>query len=122
MGVSSYTQLIESRVSTFQSAIHLSSCLEFIYFGVSISVALFSCTSVITCEFADHIVQQLFSEQKADEGVEKNDTIIPVIYEDKDESEEEESDEAAMETDQESEELEAENGFSDHEGSDSMID
>lgn len=45
--------------------------------------------------------------------------IIPVIYEDKDESEEEVSDEAAMETDQENEELEAENGFSD-EGSDSM--
>lgn len=89
LALNSLYQLIESRVSTFQSAIHLSSCLEFIYFG------------------------------KADEGVDKNDMVIPVIYEDKDESEEEVSDEAAMETDQENEELEAENGFSD-EGSDSM--
>lgn len=66
-------QLIESRVSTFQSALQLSSCLNLLYAGV------------------------------IEEG-EDDEIVKPVIYEDKDESEEEQSSDGdAMETDQDSE-------------------
>ncbi|KAG2723047.1 hypothetical protein I3760_02G154800 [Carya illinoinensis] len=57
-------QLIESRFSTFESAIQLHSCLDILYTGV------------------------------VDEEVEENGTTVPVVYEDEDESDEEESEEA----------------------------
>ncbi|GLT73872.1 hypothetical protein SLA2020_457020 [Shorea laevis] len=69
--LNSLYQLIESRVSTFESALQVSSCLDFLYAGIV-------------------------------EDEEENATI-PVIYEDKDESDEEES-EDAMDTNQDSEE------------------
>lgn len=90
--LNSLYQLIESRSSTFRSALQLSSCLDFLYAGV------------------------------VDDTSEENETVIPVIYEDKDESDEQESDEA-METDQDSEEEEDEEefgGLSDLEGGDNI--
>ncbi|XP_031263438.1 WD repeat-containing protein 43 [Pistacia vera] len=88
-------QLIESRVSTFQSALQISSCLDFLYSEI------------------------------VDEGLEENDAVIPVIYEDKDTDEEESED--AMDTDQDNEDEEKEDneeagGISDFEGSDGMSD
>lgn len=73
-------QLIESRVSTFQSAVQISSCLDFHFSGV------------------------------VDDGVEENNGVIPLVYEDKDSSDEEgeEESEDAMEMDQENEEEENE--------------
>ncbi|KAJ0075405.1 hypothetical protein Patl1_34455 [Pistacia atlantica] len=65
-------QLIESRVSTFQSALQISSCLRLPLFR----------------------------------GLEENDAVIPVIYEDKDTDEEESED--AMDTDQDNEDEEKE--------------
>ncbi|KAJ4718329.1 WD repeat-containing protein 43-like [Melia azedarach] len=91
-------QLIESRVSTFQSAVQISSCLDFLFSGI------------------------------VGEGLEENDAPVPLIYEDKDSSDEEES-EDAMETDQENEAVEDDeddddeeeaDGISDLEGSDAM--
>ncbi|XP_044484035.1 WD repeat-containing protein 43 isoform X2 [Mangifera indica] len=87
-------QLIESRVSTFQSALQISSCLDFLYGGI------------------------------VNEGLEENDAMIPVIYEDKDTDEEEESDDA-METDQNNEEKEYNrevDGTKDFEGTNDMSD
>ncbi|KAF8400687.1 hypothetical protein HHK36_013987 [Tetracentron sinense] len=90
MGLSSFMQLINSRVSTFQSALQLSSCLDYLYAGIS------------------------------DDMTDENSTITPIIYEDNDGSDEEES-EDAMETDQETEEeLEATEFFNDFEGSYSL--
>ncbi|KAJ9179074.1 hypothetical protein P3X46_010898 [Hevea brasiliensis] len=91
LALNSLYQLIESRISTFQSAIQLSSCLDLLYAGV------------------------------VDDASEENETVIPVIYEDKDESDEQESDEA-METDQDSKEEEEEEfgGLSDLERGDDM--
>ncbi|KAH8514288.1 hypothetical protein H0E87_007208 [Populus deltoides] len=86
--LNSLYQLIESRVSTFQSALQLSSCIDFLYAGV------------------------------VDDASDENHTVTPVIYEDNDESDDEES-EDAMETDQDSKE-EASDGLSDIEGSDGM--
>ncbi|KAK0597375.1 hypothetical protein LWI29_031834 [Acer saccharum] len=83
-----FMQLIESRVSTFQSALQISSCLDFVYSGI------------------------------IDGEVEEDTAVIPVIFEDKDDSDEEES-EDAMDTD---EEEEAADGISDFEGSDAMSD
>jgi U3 small nucleolar RNA-associated protein 5 len=65
-------------------------------------------------------------EQVVDEEVDKNTPTMPVIYEDKDESDEENS-EDAMETDAEDEKDEEVSddefeGVSDTEGSDGMID
>ncbi|KAB1218654.1 hypothetical protein CJ030_MR3G026545 [Morella rubra] len=95
LALNSLFQLIESRVSTFESAIQLSSCLDILYTGV------------------------------VDDEVDENDIPVPVVYEDKDESDEEES-EDAMETDQDSEDGnssdEALDGVSDIEGSDGMMD
>ncbi|EOY26543.1 hypothetical protein QUC31_012094 [Theobroma cacao] len=93
--LNSLYQLIESRVSTFKSALQISSCLDFLYAG---------------------IVEDEFDEN----------ATIPVIFEDKDESDEEES-EDAMETDQGSEDGEALDdeafdGVSDFEGIDDMSD
>ncbi|OMO80858.1 Small-subunit processome, Utp12 [Corchorus olitorius] len=93
LALNSLYQLIESRVSTFESALHISSCLDLLYAG---------------------IVEDEFDEN----------ATVPVIFEDKDESDEEES-EGAMETDQESEDGEALDGealdgVSDFEGFDDM--
>lgn len=94
-------QLIESRVSTFQSAVQISSCLDFHFSGV------------------------------VDEGVEENNDVIPLVYEDKDSSDEEGEEELedAMETDQENEEENEDNidndianGISDFEGIEAMSD
>ncbi|OIW11917.1 hypothetical protein TanjilG_18190 [Lupinus angustifolius] len=90
--LNSLYQLIESRVSTFKSAIQLSSCLDILYSGVI--------------------------EEEVDEG-----ETIPVIYEDKDSEEESEDD--AMETDQDSkgdqQSDEAFGDVSDIDGSDDMM-
>ncbi|XP_002517583.2 WD repeat-containing protein 43 [Ricinus communis] len=95
VALNSLYQIIESRVSTFPSALQLSSYLDFLYAEV------------------------------VDDISEETETIIPVIYEDKDESDEDDIDgqesEEAMETDQESEdEEEAFGGLSDLEGGDDM--
>ncbi|XP_043701467.1 WD repeat-containing protein 43-like isoform X2 [Telopea speciosissima] len=89
--LNSLYQLIESRVSTFRSAVKLSSCLDYLFVGISDDVA------------------------------DETSTINPIVYEDKDESDEEEP-EDAMETDEESNEeaMEAINGFSDFEESDDL--
>ncbi|XP_011040019.1 PREDICTED: polyubiquitin 11 isoform X2 [Populus euphratica] len=81
--LNSLYQLIESRVSTFQSALQLSSCIDFLYAGV------------------------------VDDASDENHTVIPVIYEDNDESDDEESD-------QDSKEEEAADGLVDIEGIDGM--
>lgn len=94
-------QLIESRVSTFQSAVQISSCIDFHFSGVV-------------------------------DGVEENNGVIPLIYEDKDSSdgEGEEESEDAMDTDQENEKEENEDdhdddiadGISDFEGIEAISD
>ncbi|KAK9941359.1 hypothetical protein M0R45_017965 [Rubus argutus] len=93
--LNSLYQLIESRVSTFQSALQLSSVLDLLYTGVD------------------------------DDLDDENGTTGPVVYEDKDESDEEESDDA-METDQDDEdeeELDADlGGVSDFEGIEGLDD
>ena len=62
----------------------------------------------------------LFScKQVVDDASDENHAVTPVIYEDNDESDDEES-EDAMETDQDSKEEEASDGLSDIEGSDGM--
>ncbi|KAJ4958080.1 hypothetical protein NE237_025191 [Protea cynaroides] len=70
--LNSLYQLIESRVSTFQSALKLSSCLDYFFVGIS------------------------------DDVTDETSTIKPIVYEDKDESDEEEP-EDAMETDEDNE-------------------
>ncbi|KAJ6394453.1 hypothetical protein OIU77_023627 [Salix suchowensis] len=89
LALNSLYQLIESRVATFQSALQLSSCLDIFFAGVT------------------------------DDALDENQTITPVIYEDSDESDEDES-EDGMETDEGSKEEETLNGLSDIEGSDGM--
>ncbi|KAJ9190074.1 hypothetical protein P3X46_001308 [Hevea brasiliensis] len=89
LALNSLYQLIESRISTFQSALQLSSYLDFLYAGA------------------------------VDDASEENETVTPVIYEDKDESDEQESDEA-METDQDSEEEQEFGELSDLEGGDNI--
>ncbi|KAL4336051.1 hypothetical protein GQ457_07G032160 [Hibiscus cannabinus] len=95
LALNSLYQLIESRVSTFESALQISSCLDFLYAGID--------------------------EDEVDENA-----TIPVIFEDTDESEKEES-EDAMETDDEEKEAgealdEASDGVGDFEGIDDMSD
>ncbi|XP_042515386.1 WD repeat-containing protein 43-like [Macadamia integrifolia] len=86
--LNSLYQLIESRMSTFCSALKLSSCLDYLFVGISGDVA------------------------------DETSMIKPVVYEDKDESDEDDP-EVSMETDEDSEEaMEAINGFSDFEESD----
>lgn len=113
-------QLIESRVSTFESAIQLSSCLDILYTGVS--PALKSAVLSFLCFMFDSCKP---FEQVVDDEVDENGTTVPVVYEDKDESDEEES-EDAMETDQDREDEEASDeafdGVDDIEGSDGMTD
>lgn len=114
-------QLIESRVSTFQSALQLSSVLDLLYSGVRLLVLVnfvpSECSGISSsCTFFSQIVDDLDDE---------NGTTGPVVYEDKDESDEEESDDA-METDQDDEdeeELDAElGGVSDFEGIEGLDD
>ncbi|XP_043723350.1 WD repeat-containing protein 43-like [Telopea speciosissima] len=87
--LNSLNQLIESRVSSLRSAVKLSSCLDYLFVGISDDVA------------------------------DETRMIKPIVYEDKDESDEEEPKDA-METDEESDEevKEAIYGFSDFEESD----
>ncbi|KAL5575622.1 hypothetical protein UlMin_017321 [Ulmus minor] len=97
LALNSLYQLIESRVSTFQSALQLSSVLDLFYTGI------------------------------VDDEVDESGTTVPVIYEDKDDSEEEEeSDDGAMDTDQNSEDDdtsdEESDGISDLEGNDAVSD
>ncbi|XP_024031386.1 WD repeat-containing protein 43-like [Morus notabilis] len=93
VALNSLYQLIESRVSTFRSALQLSSVLDVLYAGI------------------------------VDDEVDESDAIVPVIIEDKDESDEEES-EDAMETDESSEDDEASDeafgGLGDLEGDNDM--
>nr|KJB56651.1 hypothetical protein B456_009G129900 [Gossypium raimondii] len=95
LALNSLYQLIESRVSTFESALQISSCLDFLYAGV---------------------VEDEFVE----------DAAIPVIFEDTDESDEEEPEDAMETDDQENEDGEAldeaSDGVSDFEGIDDMSD
>ncbi|KAM4100368.1 hypothetical protein ACB094_05G063000 [Castanea mollissima] len=80
IALNSLYQLIESRVSTFESAIQMSSCLDILYTGV------------------------------VDDNGDENATMVPVIYEDRDESDDEKS-EDAMETDLDSSDEEASEAF-----------
>ncbi|KAL0010602.1 hypothetical protein SO802_005710 [Lithocarpus litseifolius] len=80
IALNSLYQLIESRVSTFESAIQMSSCLDILYTGV------------------------------VDDDGDENATTVPVIYEDRDESNDEKS-EDAMETDLDSSDEEASEAF-----------
>ncbi|KAF5741720.1 hypothetical protein HS088_TW10G00724 [Tripterygium wilfordii] len=94
VALNSLYQLIESRVSTFKSALQLSSCIDFLYAEV------------------------------VDDSLEEHDAVKPVIYEDKDDSDEDESDEA-MESDQDEKEVtydEMLDGLSDVDDSDGMSD
>ncbi|VVA23289.1 PREDICTED: WD [Prunus dulcis] len=92
--LNSLYQLIESRVSTFQSSLQLSSVLDLLYTGVL-------------------------------DDVDETGTTIPVVYEDNDDSDEEES-EDAMDTDQDDEDEEesdaALDGVSDFEGIEDISD
>jgi len=94
VALNSLYQLIESRVSTFESAIQLLSCLDILYTGV------------------------------VDDDIEENATTVPVIYEDEDESDEEKSEDAMeTDQDINDEEASvAFDGVSDIEGSDGLSD
>ncbi|KAK7833741.1 uncharacterized protein LOC112040098 [Quercus suber] len=94
VALNSLYQLIESRVSTFESAIQLSSCLDILYTGV------------------------------VDDDIEENATTVPVIYEDEDESDKEKSEDAMeTDQDINDEEASvAFDGVSDIEGSDGLSD
>ncbi|KAF9588917.1 hypothetical protein IFM89_017596 [Coptis chinensis] len=87
--LNSLYQIIESRVSTFQSALQLSSVLDYLFVGIY------------------------------DDMADESNTFSPTIYEDKDESDEDEPDDAT-ETDNESDEPPPINGFSDLDVSDGM--
>lgn len=87
-------QLIESRVSNYNPVVQLSSSLDLLYAGVS---------STVIWNFFIAICGQLMrsvSMQTIDDDADDDDVIPPTIYEDKDESDEEEY-EDAMETDEE---------------------
>uniref|UniRef100_A0A7N0UXC9 Small-subunit processome Utp12 domain-containing protein n=1 Tax=Kalanchoe fedtschenkoi TaxID=63787 RepID=A0A7N0UXC9_KALFE len=88
--LNSLYQLIDSRVATYQSAMKVASCLDFVYAGIM------------------------------DEGPDKEQLIIPVVYEDKSSEEQSEDD---METDDEDENNKgeaSEGSGSDLEGNDVM--
>ncbi|GAV65984.1 Utp12 domain-containing protein [Cephalotus follicularis] len=95
LALNSLYQLIESRVSTFQSARQVSSCLDVLYAGI------------------------------INDEVEENDKVTPIIYQDKDETDEEDS-EDVMETDHDSNEKDASDealdGVTDFEGIDDISD
>ncbi|XP_074275940.1 uncharacterized protein LOC141599729 isoform X1 [Silene latifolia] len=81
--LNSLYQLVESRVATFIPAQKLASSLDLMFAGVD------------------------------DEGVDEYDSVPPVIYEDKDESEDEDYEDNAMETDDDTKEPEDFSGVSD---------
>ncbi|OVA00483.1 Small-subunit processome [Macleaya cordata] len=90
LALNSLYQLIESRVSTFRPTLQLSSCLDYLFAGIS------------------------------DEVDDEMSTITPVIYEDKDESDEDESEDAMdsdQENEEQQEEI-VNGGFSDFDESD----
>ncbi|KAA8541881.1 hypothetical protein F0562_023033 [Nyssa sinensis] len=89
LALNSLYQLIESRVSTFHPALQLSSCLDLLYTA------------------------------SVDDVLDEDDIITPIIFEDKDESDVEES-EDAMETDEDGNDIETFTDVSDIEGSDGM--
>ncbi|KAF5175182.1 Wd repeat protein [Thalictrum thalictroides] len=89
LALNSLYQLIESRVSTFQPALQLSSSLDYLFVG-------------------------MYDDMDDDTSI-----IPPTIYEDKDESDEDEPDDAS-ETDQESDGPPLLNDFSDLDASDVM--
>lgn len=119
-------QLIESRVSTFKSALQISSCLDFLYAGVCFLLKFVAGGILqVNLGFIWYCFFSQFLWQIVEDEFDENATI-PVIFEDKDESDEEES-EDAMETDQGSEDGEALDdeafdGVSDFEGIDDMSD
>ena len=122
-----YVQLIESRVSTFESAIQLSSCLDILYAGVGVKILWYRVQQEQVSGFFFFFfffLIQISWTQVVDDDIEENATTVPVIYEDEDESDEEKS-EDAMETDQDINDEEASvafDGVSDIEGSDGLSD
>ena len=105
-------QLIESRTSTFQSALLLSSSLDFLYTEVS---ALFSFHTihgwiqVQPKRSSSSISRILLSSfwQVLDKEENDNDTIVPIIYEEEDSDENETGDEMETNEDDERDEVEA---------------
>lgn len=92
VALNSLYQLIESRVATLRPAVQLASSLDILFAGVD------------------------------DDGVDEYESAPPVIYEDNDESEEEQSGDDAMDTDQETKEPEEFSGLSDINESDGISD
>ncbi|KAL0326112.1 UNVERIFIED_CONTAM: hypothetical protein Sradi_5180500 [Sesamum radiatum] len=91
--LNSLYQLIESRVSTSNHALQLSSCLDLLY------------------------------AETIDDGVEENTTVIPVIYEDEDESDDEGSEDSMeVENVEDGEEPQAYSDISDNEGNGEISD
>ncbi|KAK4391023.1 hypothetical protein Sango_2165600 [Sesamum angolense] len=91
--INSLYQLIESRVSTSNNALQLSSCLDLLYV------------------------------ETIDDGVEENTTVIPIIYEDEDESDDEGSEDSMeVENVEDGEEPQAYSDISDNEGNDEISD
>ncbi|KAL0314375.1 UNVERIFIED_CONTAM: hypothetical protein Sangu_2281900 [Sesamum angustifolium] len=91
--LNSLYQLIESRVSTSNNALQLSSCLDLLY------------------------------AETIDDGVEENTTVIPVIYEDEDESDDEGSEDSMeVENVEDGEEPQAYSDISDNEGNGEISD
>ncbi|CAI0474431.1 unnamed protein product [Linum tenue] len=91
--LNSLNQVIDSRVSTFQSALQLSSHIDSLYAGI------------------------------VDDGLEEDEPVVPIIYEDNDESDEDEEEDDAMETDDEdSEQNEPFDGLIESEDSEGMDD
>ena len=102
-------QLIESRVSTFHPALQLCSRLDLLYKGVSDFRSI--------NEMFRRKIYRVFFVQ-TDDGFGEDGTTPPIVYEDKDESEEEP--EGGMETDEGGSDLEPFDDVSDIEGSDEM--
>ncbi|XP_076921678.1 uncharacterized protein LOC143583181 [Bidens hawaiensis] len=93
IALNSLYQLTESRISTFNSAVQLSSCLDLLY------------TKTV--------------EDGVDEGEEP---VEPIIFEDVSDEEQSEEDGDAMETDEEDNEAVSNVSDDDHEASDGMVD
>ncbi|CAL1400183.1 unnamed protein product [Linum trigynum] len=92
--LNSLNQVIDSRVSTFQSALQLSSHIDSLYAGI------------------------------VDDGLEEDEPVVPIIYEDNDESDEdeEEEDDAMEMDDEDSEQNEPFDGLIESEDSEGMDD
>lgn len=109
-------QLIESRISTFQSALLLSSSLDFLYTGVSVLFSFHTLHGQIrvlqkpSSSSMRRILLSSFS-QVLDEEVNENDAIVPIIYEEDDSDDKESGDE--METDDDDDERDEVEAFDD---------